>query len=146
MFEKIIRWSDGDPFVSCLELLYCHFECSKSYWIELQLGAQRSQMGPGVRHPYVRTWGLSEANLLHWSSCDIVSTFRRLGNCAPSPSSLRPWLLRAATRPTKSCSNQRHTGTFRSGPPPAGGPVVPSPFEIRVPHFTFGPPVAASIQ
>jgi len=61
-----------------------------------------------VWRPHVRTWGLSEANALHWSSCDIVRTFRRPavirrpGNCSPCPLSLRTWLLRGATRLNKS--------------------------------------------
>ena len=57
--------------------------------------------------PYVRTWGLSEANVLHWSSCDIVRTFASRSHSAPGelcpcPSSLRPRLLREATRLNKS--------------------------------------------
>ena len=59
--------------------------------------------------PRVRNWGLSEANVLHWSTYDIVRTFRRPavirrphidsapGELCPLPPSLRPWLLRAAT-------------------------------------------------
>jgi len=55
-----------------------------------------------VWRPYVRTWGLSEANVLHWSSCEIARTFRRPavvrrphsdsapGELCPCPSSLPP--------------------------------------------------------
>jgi len=58
--------------------------------------------GKQVWRPHVWTWGLSEANVLHWSTCDIIRTFWRphsgLGpeDCAPW------WLLRAATRLNKS--------------------------------------------
>jgi len=30
-----------------------------------------------VWRPHFRTWGIAEANVLHWSTCDIVRTFRR---------------------------------------------------------------------
>ena len=63
-----------------------------------------------VWRPHIRTGGLSEANVLHWSTCDIVRTFRRPGNCAPSPPSLRPWLLRSATRLNKSWYTALTTG------------------------------------
>ena len=67
-----------------------------------------------VWRPYVWTWGLSEANALYWRSCDIVRTFRRPavirrphsasapGELCPLTLSLRPWLLRTATRLNKS--------------------------------------------
>jgi len=35
-----------------------------------------------VWRPHIRVWGLSEANLLYWSTCDNVGTFRRPGHCA----------------------------------------------------------------
>ena len=89
-------------------------------------------MAPGRRsvwRPDVRTWGLSEANVLHWSTVLVTLlglfgasqsfgafvVIRRPGNCAPSPPSLRPWLLSAATRLNKTMvhsSNQRHSGTL----------------------------------
>jgi len=62
-------------------------------------GAQAKKQ---VRRSYVRTWGLSDANVLQWSSCDIARIFRRPENCVPCSPSLRPWLLRAATRLNKS--------------------------------------------
>jgi len=89
---------------------------AEEYWITVR-GATKLDGARGkkqVWRPYVRTWVLSEANVLHWSSCDIVRTFRRPqsfgalivirspGNCAPCPSSLRPWLLCAATPLIKS--------------------------------------------
>ena len=43
-----------------------------------------------VWRPHVRTWGLSEANVLRWSICDTVETFRRPENCAPLAPSLHP--------------------------------------------------------
>jgi len=89
---------------------------AEAYWITVR-GATKLDGARGkkqVWRSYVRTWGLSETNVVHWSSCDIVRTFRRSavirrliviwrpGNCAPCPSSLRPWLLHAETRLKKS--------------------------------------------
>jgi len=85
-----------------------------------------------VWRPYVRTWGLSEANVLHWSSCDIVRTFRRpavirLLHSDSSPGELCPFppvvtplitaLSDAHQQIMVHSSNQRHTGTlgFRRG-------------------------------
>jgi len=83
---------------------------AEEYWITARCvtrldGARGKKQ---VWRPHVQTWGLSEANVLHWSTCDIVRTFRhpavirRPGNCAPWTLSLRPWLLCAATRLNKS--------------------------------------------
>ena len=90
---------------------------AEDYWITVRSstkldGARGKKQ---VWHPRVRTWGLLAANVLHWSSSDIVRTFRRPavirrlhsdltpGESCPFPPSLRPWLLRAATRLNKSC-------------------------------------------
>jgi len=51
-----------------------------------------------VWHPYVRTWGLSETNVLYWRKylwhCFDFSVpaavIRRLGNCAPMPPLVTP--------------------------------------------------------
>ena len=43
-----------------------------------------------VRRPHVRSWGLSEAISLYWSTCDSVGTFRHPGNCARLPSLVTP--------------------------------------------------------
>jgi len=41
--------------------------------------------------PHVRTWDLSDANLLYWSTCDILRTFRHPRNdSAPSAVIRRP--------------------------------------------------------
>ena len=51
----------------------------RSIWITVR-GVTRLDGARGkkqVWRPHVRTWGLSEANVLHWSTCDIVRTFRR---------------------------------------------------------------------
>ena len=66
-----------------------------------------------VFHPHVWTWGLSEANVLHWSTSNIARTFLRPAViwrphsdsapgelCRLSPV-VRPWLLRAPTRLNK---------------------------------------------
>ena len=79
----------------------------------MRLDGARGKMQ--VLRSYVRTWGLSEADVLHWSSCDIVSTFRRpaviqclhsdsvRGELCPLPTVVTPpWFLRAATRLNKS--------------------------------------------
>jgi len=83
-------------------------------------------------HPYDRTWGLSEANVLHWSSYDIVRTFRRPAvirrpHSDSAPGELCPLLLVVTPRITARSdapqqimvhsSNQRYTGTlaFRRG-------------------------------
>ena len=66
-----------------------------------------------VWRPHVRTWGLSEANVLHWSTCDIVGTFR----CPHSDSapgelcSLPP----VVTPLSILSSNQRHTESWTLG-------------------------------
>ena len=76
--------------------------------------------------PHVRTWGLSEANILHWSTYDIVRTFRRHavirrpGNCAPCPRRYaRDYCAqrRASTKPwyTALTKGIRQTLGFRDG-------------------------------
>jgi len=54
-----------------------------------------------IWRPHVRTWDLSELNVLYWTkyTCDIVGTFWRPRNDSapgelrsPFPPSLRPWL------------------------------------------------------
>ena len=52
---------------------------AKEYWISFK-SVKRLDGARGKKQtwrPRVRTWGLSEANVLHWSTCDIVRTFRR---------------------------------------------------------------------
>jgi len=45
-----------------------------------------------VWRPHIRTWGLSEANVLYWSTCDIVGTFGiAAGTLGIYPPSLFPW-------------------------------------------------------
>jgi len=79
-----------------------------------------------VWRPCVRTWGLPEANVLHWSSFDIVTTFRpRHSELAPGQSCpLAPFVTPLVTARGDApqqimvhSSNQRHTGTlgFRRG-------------------------------
>jgi len=93
-----------------------HMDNPEEYWITVRgvtkLDGARAKKQ--VWRPYVRTWGFSEANALYWRSCDIVRTFRRPaviqrlhsdsapGELCPLTLSLRPWLLRAATRLNKS--------------------------------------------
>ena len=93
-------------------MTYCncatpHFICmdnAEEYWITARC-VTRSDGARGkkqVWRPHVRTWGLSEANVLHWSTCDIARTFRRPGNCAPCPGrSARDYCAqrRASTKP-----------------------------------------------
>jgi len=105
-------------------------ENAEEYWLTAR-GVTRSDGARGkkqVWRPHARTWGLSEANVLHWSTVLVkllgffgaLIVTRRPENCAPCSPSLRPWLLRAVTRLNKTMvhsSNQRHTGTsgFRGG-------------------------------
>ena len=52
---------------------------AEEYWITAR-GITRLDGARGKKQawrPCVQTWGLPEANVLHWSSCDIVRTFRR---------------------------------------------------------------------
>jgi len=85
---------------------------AEEYWITAR-GVTRLNCARGkkqVWRPCVRTWGRPEANVLHWSSCDIVRTFRRPaviqrlhsdlapGQLCPLP----PVVTRAATRLNKS--------------------------------------------
>ena len=79
-----------------------------------------------VWRPCVRTWGLSEANVLHWSSCDIVRTFRRPhsdlapGEWCPLPPVITLLVTARSDAPQQimvHSFNQRHTVTlgFRRG-------------------------------
>jgi len=80
-----------------------------------------------VWRPYVRTWGLSEANVLHWSSSDIVRTFWRPAvirrthsdsapeELCPLPPIVTPLVTARSDAPQQivvHSSNQRHTGTL----------------------------------
>jgi len=100
-------------------------ENAEEYWITARgiTGSDGARGKKHVWHPHVRTWGLSEANVLHWSTVLVtllrlfgaLIVIRRPGNCARCPPSLHPWLLGAATRLNKTMvhsSNQRHTGTL----------------------------------
>jgi len=99
------------------------------YWITAR-GVTRlddSRSKKQVWLPDVRTWGLSEANVLHWRICDIVRTFR----CPRSHSAPSYWFGARGIVPVLPCryalitarsdapqqtivlsSNQRLTGTF----------------------------------
>ena len=88
-----------------------------------------------VWRPDVRTWGLSEANVLHWSSCDIVRTFRR-PHSNPAPGELCPFVTSLITARSDApqqimvhSSNQRHTGTLGF----SRGKIFNSPVFLR--HF-----------
>ena len=59
----------------------------------------RSKFGAPMFEPQVFR---KQMYCIEESTCDVVKTFRRPGNCAPCPPSLRRWLLRAATRLNKS--------------------------------------------
>jgi len=102
-------------------------ENAEEYWITVR-GATKldgARDKKQVWRPYVRTWGLSEANALHWSSCDIVRTFRRPhSDLAPGELCRLPLVvtpLIAARNDAAQImihnSNQRHMGTlaFRRG-------------------------------
>jgi len=74
-----------------------------------------------VWRPCIRTWGLPEANVLHWSSYDIVRTFRRPhndlapGESSPLPPIVTPLVTARSDAPQQimvHSSNQRHTGTL----------------------------------
>ena len=93
-------------------------------------GAQGKNL---VRHTYVRTWSLVEANVLYFRTCDIVGTFRRPcsdrrpWNCAPLPSLVTTLRYSAITHLCKwpkvtlqfalhyffSCANQRFHPTVK---------------------------------
>ena len=84
-----------------------------------------------VWHPHVQTCGLLEANVLHWSTCDIIRTFqrppqwfgslivgRRQGNCAPCTPVVAPLITVRSDAPQQTIgrsSNQRHTGNLGGG-------------------------------
>jgi len=71
-----------------------------------------------VWRPHFRTWGLSEANVLHWSTCDIARIFRRPRNCGLCPPVITPLFTARSDAPQQTMvlsSNQRHTGTFALG-------------------------------
>jgi len=97
--------------------------------IELLLWAQRSWMASKkqVWRPYVWTWGLAEANVLHWSSCDIVRNIRhpaviRRPHSDSTPRELCPLHPVVATLITERSNapqqimlhsfNKTHTGTL----------------------------------
>jgi len=95
----------------------------RSIWITVR-GVTRLDGARGkkeVWRPHVRTWGLSEANVLHWSTLTLLGLFGALmvirckGNCAPWPPLLRPWLLRSATRLNKSWYTTLTTGIREPG-------------------------------
>ena len=101
---------------------------AEEYWVTAR-GATRLDGARGkkqVWRPYVRTWGLSEANVVHWSSCDIVRTFRHPhsdsapGELCPLPPVITPLITARSDAPQQimvHSSNQWHTGTlgFRRG-------------------------------
>ena len=107
---------------------------AEEYWIAVRVstkldGARGKKQ---VWRPYVRTWVLWEENLLHWSSCDIVRTFRRPtvirhphsasapGESCHLPSVVTPLITERSDAPQQimvHSSNWRHKGTlcFRRG-------------------------------
>ena len=111
-----------------------HLDNAEQYWITAR-GATKLDGARGKKHvcrPYVQTSGLSEANVLHWSSCDIVRTFRgpavirrphsdsAPGELCPMPLVVTPLITERSDAPQQimvHSSNQRHTGTlgFRRG-------------------------------
>jgi len=102
---------------------------AEEYWITARgvtrlVGVRAKKQ---VWRPYFRIWGLSEANALHWGSCDIVGTFPRpaviqrphsdspLGELCPLPPVVTPLITARCDAPQKitvHCSNQRHTGSL----------------------------------
>ena len=66
-------------WTSCATPHSIYMDNAEEYWITAR-GITRLDGARGkkqVWRPHVRTWGLSEANVLHWSTCDIVRTFWR---------------------------------------------------------------------
>jgi len=101
---------------------------AEEYWITVR-GATKLDGARDKKQawrPYVRTWGLTEANVLHWSSCGIVRTFRRPhsdsapGELCPLPPVVTPLITArsdASQHIMVHSSGQRHTRTlgFRRG-------------------------------
>jgi len=108
---------------NCVTPHFIYMDNAEEYWITVR-GATTldgSRDKKQVWRPHVRTWGLSEANVLHWNSCDIVGTFRRThsgsapGELCPLPPVLTPLITARRDAPQQimvHCSNQRHTGTL----------------------------------
>jgi len=88
-------------FSACDQGSHCVFFAPRSNGVTRLDGAQGEKQ---LWRSHVRTWGLSEANVLYWRACDIVGTFwgappviRRPHSdsapgalCPPCPPSLRP--------------------------------------------------------
>jgi len=107
---------------------------AEEYWITVR-GATKLDDGRAKKQVwrfYVRAWCLSAANALHWSSCDIAMTFRRLavirrppsnlapGELCPLPPSVTPLITARSDTPQQimvHSINQGHKGTlgFRRG-------------------------------
>jgi len=51
----------------------------------------RSKFGAPIFEPEIFR---KQMYCIEGSTCDIIETFRRPGNCVPFPPSLRPWLKR----------------------------------------------------
>ena len=109
-------------------------ENAEEYWITARgitsLDGARGKKQ--VWRPCVQTWGLPEANVLHWRSCDIVRTFRHpavirrppsdsaSGELWPLPPVVTPMITARSDAPQQimvHSFNQRHTVTlgFRRG-------------------------------
>jgi len=96
--------------------IYCTWTTQRS--IELLSGAQRSEMATGARSKFGAPTFEPEVFRKQMYCTEVLVTLlgllgapqsfgafiviRRMWNCAPCPPSLRPWLLRAATRLNKS--------------------------------------------
>ena len=103
-------------------------DSADEYWITVR-GATKldgARVKKQVWRPYVQTWGISEANVLHWSSCGIVRTFRRPhSDSAPRELCLLPLVVTPLITARSDAPQQimvhssklRHTGTlgFRRG-------------------------------
>ena len=99
-------------------------ENAEEYWITARgitsLDGARGKKQ--VWRPCVQTWGLPEANVLHWRSCDIVRTFRHPAVIRRPPSDsasgelwpLPPVVTTLVTAPSDA-PQQTGTLSFRRG-------------------------------
>ena len=102
-----VRWNTR--YLKCI-IATSAYSRIKKLGRPLQAGAQRGEMAAGARSkfgaPHVRTWDLSEANMLYWRKyfwhwwdfSTPPAVIRRPGNCAPLAPSLRPWVPGARSK------------------------------------------------
>jgi len=129
--QRIMTYVTMQLCNSSLHILY--MDNAEEYWITVR-GATKWDGARGkkqVWRPHFRTWGLPKANVLHWSSCDIVRTSRRPTvirrlhsdsthvKLCPLPPVVTPLITARSDAPQQimvHSSNQRHTGTFSIRP------------------------------